>query len=74
MMSQKNTPGNTMLWDEILKAIVDAMPEQLFRSLRKSTEKIIQKEPPLLCLPRNPPHTGRLRTRRLVLACLISRF
>ena len=23
-------PGNAMLWDEILKAIVDAMPEQLF--------------------------------------------
>ena len=29
-MSEKNKPGNSMLWDEILKAIVDAMPEQLF--------------------------------------------
>ena len=29
-MSAKNKPGSSMLWDEILKAIVDAMPEQLF--------------------------------------------
>ncbi len=28
-MSAKNKPGSSILWDEILKAIVDAMPEQL---------------------------------------------
>ena len=29
-MTEKTIPNGTRLWDEILKAIVDAMPEQLF--------------------------------------------
>ncbi len=50
MMSQKNTPGNTMLWDEILKAIVDAMPEQLFPLIKEVYGKDYPKGTPITLL------------------------
>ena len=73
-MSAKNKPGSSMLWDEILKAIVDAMPEQLFRFLKNSTEKSIQEEPPSPCWPRNLPLTGSTRMHRRAPDCPISRY
>jgi len=49
-MSQKNMPGNAMLWDEILKAIVDAMPEQLFPLFKEVYGKEYPKGTPVTLL------------------------
>ena len=49
-MSQKNTPGNALLWDEILKAIVDAMPEQLFPLFKEVYGKEYPKGTPVTLL------------------------
>lgn len=49
-MSEKNMPGSTKLWDEILKAIVDAMPEQLFPLFKELFGKDYPKETPITLL------------------------
>ncbi len=49
-MSQNNIPGNAMLWDEILKAIVDAMPKQVFPLIKEIYGKDYPKGTPILLL------------------------
>ena len=73
-MSEKSKPGNSMLWDEILKAIVDAMLEQLFPLFKELYGKSIQEGHQSPCWPRNLPLTGSTRMRRRVPDCAISRF
>ena len=49
-MSEKNISDNTRLWDEILKAIVDAMPEQLFPLFKEVYGKDYPKGTPVTLL------------------------
>ena len=49
-MSQNNIPGNAMLWDEILKAIVDVMPEQVFPLIKEVYGKDYQKGTSIILL------------------------
>ena len=58
-MSAKNKPGSSMLWDEILKAIVDAMPEQLFPLCRHLSG---EEQPDSGCSALPHHFSGRKRT------------
>lgn len=49
-MSEKIVPDNTKLWDEILKAIVDVMPEQLFPLFKEVYGKDYPKGTPITLL------------------------
>ena len=49
-MSEKTTHGSTKLWDEILKALVDAMPEQLFPLFKELYGKDYPKGTPITLL------------------------
>ncbi len=49
-MKEKLEPNNTKLWDEILKAIVDAMPEQLFPLFKEVYGKEYPKGTPITLL------------------------
>ncbi len=49
-MTEKTIPNGTRLWDEILKAIVDAMPEQLFPLFKEVFGKEYPKGTPIILL------------------------
>ena len=49
-MTEKSIPNGTRLWDEILKAIVDAMPEQLFSLFKEVFGKEYPKGTPIILL------------------------
>ena len=49
-MTEKIIPNGTRLWDEILKAIVDAMPEQLFSLFKEVFGKEYPKGTPIILL------------------------
>ncbi len=49
-MTEKLESNNTKLWDEILKAIVDAMPEQLFPLFKEVYGKEYPKGTPITLL------------------------
>lgn len=66
-MCKNMEPGSTQLWDEILKAIVDTMPEQLFPLFKEVYGKEYPKGTPIVLLstesstyleaPDAPPHS-----------------